>query len=328
VRRPKLAPAAAVITIRDPGASPAALEQDAGTVEAGLMGLRELQSLRTTVEGGRAVIEAELLASADPVAVQQALMSVRQDLLEGAWPTLAFHAPDERTWLVEIAGGTPSERASAWDAVRVSLLQTPGVREAEGCGLGEEGVVVRLDPARAAAHGVSAALARALGGAASVEDLRGIRVREDVRVEDLATVERSAAPSACRAFHGSDEVWVGEVRATGPIDVAGLAPPSLTVTARPEAPRIEVRGAMEVGAAVARAAPGAVVLARDPGRIEVVGDADPAAIGRVTGAWDPAKSRIVRLTGPDRVVLARLRDQLGRRCRERTRSRRSGRAWT
>ena len=136
----------------------------------------------------------------------------------------------------------PRSELSRWadDVLRRTLEVQTGVRSVRLCGTVEERVEVRPDLRAMAALNVSplalvqalevatAALpsgrvgqglvVRTMGQLDSVEAIAELQLTERVRVRDVATITRSAAPARCRAFdHGRPVVFV-DVTSEGPLE--------------------------------------------------------------------------------------------------------------
>ncbi len=218
-------PGAVRITVTWPGASPEAVERELLTpLEDATAGLPGVARVDGRAVENVAVIE---LAARSPAAVER-LAAAARDAVSTALPRLPA---DARPPMITRAWRTPTVLAivplpatddprRATDRGRELQRRTEvleGVTAVDVCGLVDDQLQVRLDPARLAAYGLTATdLLAALRAntalpagridatgvattirttGAGLADLEGLPLRDGVRLRDVAVLERAAVAS-------------------------------------------------------------------------------------------------------------------------------------
>ncbi len=246
------------VSVTQAGASPEDLErQVARRVESGLAGIAGVKHMTTVCSPGvsTTTVEFQLETPVDRAVsdVQQAMSQVRPSLPAGVLEPVIQRIDVEggamRTYVVGGAGHSPEELS--WfvdDVIARQLLGVPGVAKVERQGgVGRE-IGVRLDPARLAARGLSAATVddqlraawadlpggrfdgggeraiRVLGASGGIAALSATRIRlhdgSTVALAELGAISDGAAEISYRArFNGQEVVAFGVYRAKGASEV-------------------------------------------------------------------------------------------------------------
>ncbi|MFT3712956.1 MAG: efflux RND transporter permease subunit [Archangium sp.] len=232
---------------------------------------------------------------------------------------------------------TEVSRWVEWEFRRKLEMQN-GVRVVELCGIVEDAVEILPDLPRLAAYGIkplefveaieranldipggrldnggSQFLIRASGNLKSVEDLRNIRIKPEVRLLDVATVMQTGAPQPCVAYENGMRVVSADVVSDGPLEKP-LELPEVprSISLKEVKPVRSETWAVEDERGAAKVSHAGLALKHDDGSVELL--VDPAAnavdfekVRQTPGValmWKDGDS-VVRVSGEDLEVLNR-----------------------
>ena len=193
-------PPGIVIDVAWPGAAPADVDAQVVRPLAGaLRAVEDLEHLGSTATSGRATLELQLGARADAlVGMRRVADAIRAvDLPADAERPILRLSERRAARLIVVA-------PEAADAAERALERVPRVQAVEICGGRRERLIVQIDPARAAAFGLTreplaATLRAAVPNARTHAELEALALRIDVRLADVAVLRTEAAPG-CRCW--------------------------------------------------------------------------------------------------------------------------------
>jgi multidrug efflux pump subunit AcrB len=221
-----------------PGMSAIAVEASVtNPFEHALADIPDLVALRSTTTDGQATIVLDFAVGDARQAVELAervrdRLPRRELPREMLAPTVAYapgpialryalrsdHTPVTELWAIQ--GGTVAD----------TLARTIGVAKIDGCGGSAAELHVTIDPARAAALGVTIAELRtalprdpSLAAHAIADVVVAKRNGTPIRVRDVAMVEAGAAPVTCAAVDREGLFVEGIVRAQRGVEIATVA---------------------------------------------------------------------------------------------------------
>ncbi|MBL8620742.1 MAG: efflux RND transporter permease subunit [Myxococcales bacterium] len=339
-------PGAVRITVTWPGASPEAVERELLTpLEDATAGLPGVVRVDGRAVENVAVVE---LAARSPAAVER-LAAAARDAITAALPRLPADAAPPmitRAWrtptvlaIVPLPSTDDPRRAGARGRElqrRTEVLS--GVTAVDVCGLVDDQLLVRLDPPRLAAYGLTATdLLAALRAntalpagridttgvattirttGAGLADLEGLPLRDGVRLRDVATIER-AAVAPCVGHTPAGPALIVAIEVASPAAARAVATalrgdgadvlPAQAVVGHVALPDVAADGDAIAGELL-RAGATAVRVRREPPALEVLVAAgvDERALAAIDGAVARRGFGAVRWAGRGVVALEAL----------------------